>query len=712
METKDVKVVEHKWNYKAIVITILILVSLIVGIFLVVKLMYKKEVALTVSFETKSSIDIMLDENLKVIDVTEKPDFEDKITNDIKVKNVRLKTAVDEIVGKMIEKNYIDQKGDVILLRVFDGKNKKRLFEVERDVLRQIEGLVPKDYENINVFSFISMVDEDSVLKIAEENQVSLAKATLVDLILKKYVKKTKDELLNMKIPALTAILTDNEITSPKFISVECNADSRLTNIKDKEYISPEEAVNTSLEKLDIDYEDAYRISIRNEIEDNQPVYLIELIYSERKYSFVISAVTGVILDVDTKSAENFVEVPNAKDINFKELKKSVEKVIGVESAYLLALRYLDLEKTDAIMENVDFEMLGQVLVYSVTIDVKDEKTNVKIDAYNGNLIEENGTTKEDVVVEYAVEDSADALKIALDSEKLKMNEIQVKGVKYDEKFEKYDVVVKHDKTVYTFEVDKVTGEILSVKKTGEKSEDTLSKDEALEIAFKDIDIQKEDADVKSLFYDYNKEEYNIVFIYDKIEYSYKISGVDGKVNDLSKKLEEDEKGKEENIVISEVITKEAAFDFVVLGANLIKDNVKLERSKFDEEKKVYYMGIIVEGNIYNFEVDATNGNIIKTEYSPQKNLNGDKSTETTNSSTGKQQSVEPRKSEVPVEDIPDVVKVVLSDLGYTEDEVLIEKAYYVKANDSYEVILAAYDVHYRYSVDKKTNKVVDVVTE
>ena len=87
--------------------------------------------------------------------------------------------------------------------------------------------------------------------------------------------------------------------------------------------------------------------------------------------------------------------------------------------------------------------------------------------------------------------------------------------------------------TKYEYEIDAVTGKILSYDKdyNGNNSSDSyISQDKAKEIAFNHADVKSYDVKNLKINLDRDDKHYDIEFTVDNIDYEYEIDAVTGKI--------------------------------------------------------------------------------------------------------------------------------------------------------------------------------------
>ncbi|PID83016.1 MAG: hypothetical protein CSB15_00375 [Clostridiales bacterium] len=674
-----------KWNYKRIAGAIGLLIAILVLLILSIRLMYKSKPDFKVSIDVSSSIEFEVDKKLKVVKVNTVGEEMKDFAKGLRLKNVRLKTAIDEVIRKMIEQKKIKDR-EIIFVKVVDGKNNLRLLETERTVVFQIASLIPKKLKGIGVVSYATVSEQDKDISDAKEKEVSVSKIMLVNEIFKSYTKKSIRTLLKLDMKDLYDIIVNNNIDMPKLKYVDCSTENDLKAIKDRQYVSTEKALNGVLKLLKTYFEKIYRVSIKASLFDKQPVYYIGFIYGDKNYNFIVSATTGKPIKLDISIAKEFSESENS-NVDIKNLKENVKTPIGTDMAFDAVLKYLKLSKADIELKHIDFGLIKGNLVYEVTFVYRNNKKTIKVEAYNGDIITNEDSlednTKEDA--DDSVKDTAEALSIALNQEKLKESEIILDSVKLDKENKKYIVKFAYKNNDCYYEISAESGKILNYKKEKREEDDKiLSEDEIFKSVCRDENFKISETDLKKATLNKDKNIYTLIVENSKIEYTYEVDAITGKIKSFSKKANgenKNPKNTQENF-----ISKDAIIDFVLLNAGLIRKDLVVESVILDKKKAIYYVALKYNGKIYNYEVDAITGE--------------DRSKKSGQINQGKDE-------EKSILTPDEAFSLVLKKVNLIEDDVNVKDIKFNKAKKTYKVVFSKDKKEYIYEVDAINSKVL-----
>ncbi len=607
-----------KWNYKALFTAAVIVLSIILVFVFAVKSLSKKEVAFVVSIDGTSSIDLFVDKKMKVIRVEPFNEEMTGIIKDLKIKNVRLSTAVTELIEKMFETGYIDTDSEMIFVRIEDKKDKKRLFTTEKEVCDLIRNAVPRNVTGVKILSTISQqnADKDLLVDVAKDG-VSLSKELFIKKIFESYTKKSKNRLFKLSYQQLYDLMVDNDIDTSSFRYVECGSVARLKQVKDREYITQEQAKKIAIKLLGGKLKDIFRVAIKYDINDSQPVYNLQFTYGNKIYKFVISATLGRVLDLKVEDATDFIEDENIK-VNLQELEKKVKKLVGVDSAYALSLAHLKLTKADVVVTSIDLALVGDTLVYEVVLDKKGKEIAIKIDAATGDVVTGDSKLSVNQKELKPVESDTEAFSIAVGHAGLKISGVVLEKVELSEDKKSYVVIFTKDNNTYTYGISAETGEIITNAQTDKSNSDNdkfISIAKAVELIAKDAGLEVADIELEKSQINKEKKEYKIIFKNGKTEYDYTVNAVTGEINGLHKKVD----GKDMDIADGKenFMSKEQAIDFALMNAQLLKSGVEVEMAQLDEQKGVYYISFKVEGAIQNYTVNAITGEAVHTGKKP-----------------------------------------------------------------------------------------------
>lgn len=157
-----------------------------------------------------------------------------------------------------------------------------------------------------------------------------------------------------------------------------------------------------------------------------------------------------------------------------------------------------------------------------------------------------NKTTTNDKQGKFTLEQ---AREIALQHANLTMEDVKFlkEEESLDDGVEKYDIEFFNDNKEYDYEIDALTGEIIEFdneiedytkeEKVDTNNQNTITLEEAKEIALKHASLTKDQVSFikEEKTTDNGKEEYNIKFTYNNVEYDYDVDSVTGDILEFDK---------------------------------------------------------------------------------------------------------------------------------------------------------------------------------
>ena len=169
------------------------------------------------------------------------------------------------------------------------------------------------------------------------------------------------------------------------------------------------------------------------------------------------------------------------------------------------------------------------------------------------------------------------------------------------------------------------TEQAADIKTTGSVSRSRyIDEETALGRAFDDAGIRKSSAKRVRVHLDYDEDAvvYEVEFLYGGLEYEYEIEAVTGAILKRDCEPEEDDDDdwsigqKEKPAKTTQLIGKARAKEIVLAHRNLKESDVRFVKVELDEEdgRSVYEMEFLAGGIEYEYEIDASSGEIIKYE--------------------------------------------------------------------------------------------------
>lgn len=101
-----------------------------------------------------------------------------------------------------------------------------------------------------------------------------------------------------------------------------------------------------------------------------------------------------------------------------------------------------------------------------------------------------------------------------------------------------YDVDFRYGDYHYAYEISEETGEILKLEVEHDRNEipqTQISQEEAIEVALKNEELNREDVTSLTVEFDAEDHRYEIEFFYDGVEYTYEVCAEFAKILDIDK---------------------------------------------------------------------------------------------------------------------------------------------------------------------------------
>lgn len=240
---------------------------------------YQFAVDTAVSIDVNPSIELEVNRQEKVLRATPLNDDAQTILDGMELEGVNLKTAVNAVIGSMVQNGYLTDEINSILLSVDNDDEAKRVAlqeELTQGVNESLQQL------SVNGTVFAQSLNSSAELKaLAEQYGISEGKAYWVQMLTAADSTLSADVLAKLSINDL-ALLAEARNLKYDYVGTA----------NDTAYIGLEKAKEIAIAKAgggDV-------VSIELDVDDGIMVYEGELIYNNVEYDFDINALDGTIL--------------------------------------------------------------------------------------------------------------------------------------------------------------------------------------------------------------------------------------------------------------------------------------------------------------------------------------------------------------------------------------------------------------------------------
>lgn len=226
------------------------------------------------------------------------------------------------------------------------------------------------------------------------------------------------------------------------------------------------------------------------------------------------------------------------------------------------------------------------------------------------------------------------AMYVSASSQQISSENVTFTSVELNEGNEStYEVKFIYDGHIYNVDVDAKTGEVNGEQIEEIKPDDTenvidhIGRDAAIKAAFEkagfpELTVDEVERLLVKLDRDDGKDEYEIEFIYNGIEYEIELLAEDGAILDFDKEPVDDDyddykdgdyDDDDNDVKVEATVTKDEALAIALEHAQLTKDDIKGLRIKLerDDGKVQYEIEFYSDSLEFDYDVDAISGEII-----------------------------------------------------------------------------------------------------
>lgn len=502
-----------------------------------------------VTIDVNPSISLNVNANEKVLSVEPLNDDGKKIIGDMDLKNTNLDVAVNALIGSMLQNGYLTEMRNAILVSV-ENDDAEKGAKLQTKLTNVIEQMLQSSQFESVVFSQTVAADQ-SIKELSSQYNISEGKAALINELIKQDNTLTFEELAPLSVHEIALLIESKGIDSKEVI--------KKGHASEKAYIGKEEAMKIAYTHAKVDSNKVKLEDIEFDTEDGLIVYEIEFKVGNTEYEYDIHAVTGEIIHY-SKDADN----DDDKDEKNNNNKSESSSYIGKEKAKAAAFTHGKVTENQVTNLEIDFDHDDNKAVYEIEFETNDAEYEYVIDAITG-------------------------------------------------------AVIKSEK-----EAKKSTGSNKQASSKATTSKDYIGKAQALTLALDHAGVGKSSVieyEVE-LDKDDDKVVYEIEFKTKDAEYEYEINAYSGKVLKFESETRDVKKTSKNDVTpipsqspvsyISRAKVKEIVFQHAGVDAGKVKE-LEIELDDDDYDKAIYEVEFKVGTTEYDYQVDASTGNILKS---------------------------------------------------------------------------------------------------
>jgi len=372
-----------------------------------------------VDIDVNPGVEIVTNKKNKVLNVqSTNKDGADVIDN-MDLKNTELKVAVNALIGSMVQKGYIVNNNTGILVTVRND-NPEKANKVKEEILYDINFALYTNDVQANVMNQTFKNNADAN-KFARENNISIGKAVFVLNLAAKDSSLDAKELAKMKVTDIANLVAKKGIDIRDIVDYDDDdsiweniADAiedidedagismnKETKPSDKKQIGVEAAKQIALADAKVALKDVTFIKAELDNEDGRAVYEIEFYSGNVEYDYDIDALSGEIISndfdiedysipVQSAAAQQQTEVPQqtaAAPAPTTPAANNPSGDIGIERVKQIALSHAGLSQGSVSFVKAELDYEDGVKVYDIEFYSGNVEYDYEINAASGAII-------------------------------------------------------------------------------------------------------------------------------------------------------------------------------------------------------------------------------------------------------------------------------------------------------------------------------------
>ena len=442
-------------------------------------------------------------------------------------------------------------------------------------------------------------------------------------------------------------IIKSEKETKPAVTTAPSSSGSSNSGSTQTQYIGENSAKQKAFSHAGVSSSNASNVVVKLDKDNGKVHYDVEFRSGNTEYDYEIDAVSGDIIKSEKETKPAVTTAPSSSGSSNSGSTQT--QYIGENSAKQKAFSHAGVSSSNVSNVVVKLDRDDGRTVYDVEFRSGNTEYDYEIDAVSGDIIKSEKETKPAVTTapsnggtsnsgstqtQYIGETSAKqkAFSHAGVSSSNASN-VVVKLDKDDGKVV-YDVEFRSGNTEYDYEIDAVSGNVLKYDKEVKASAggnsagnnnstqtQYIGENSAKQKAFSHAGVSSSNVSnvVVKLDRDDGRTVYDVEFRSGNTEYDYEIDAVSGNVLKYDKEVKASAGGNSagnnnstQTQYIGENSAKQKAFSHAgVSSSNVSNVVVKLDR---DDGRTIYEIEFRSGIYEYDYEIDATNGNILKSE--------------------------------------------------------------------------------------------------
>lgn len=346
-----------------------------------------------VILDVNPSISLSVDAKEKVLAAEALNEDAKDILGSMELKDTSLEVAVNAIIGSMLQKGYLGDMQNAVLVSV-ENQDAARGEQLQKKVSQAIANAVHTDTLDAAVLSQVVSADDAQLKALAEQYGISMGKAALIQVVTAQIPALTFESLAPMSINEIALIASSRNVSSQTV--------TQSGAASDKAYIGQEEALKLACAHAGIGVSEAQRVEVEFDSEKGVMVYEVEFTDNEAEYEYDIDAVTGEILKFEAETKKTAGKPASGTSYNDEDTTKAavpgnmgVQESTGYSHHHNESSGHHGTNVSGTAQQTADTSYIGEAAAWAaalghagVTEDILTKK-EIKLDRENGRMIYE-----------------------------------------------------------------------------------------------------------------------------------------------------------------------------------------------------------------------------------------------------------------------------------------------------------------------------------
>ena len=316
-----------------------------------------------VMLDVNPSLSLSVDAEEKVLSAEALNEDAEKVLGSMELKDTSLEVAVNAIIGSMVQKGYLGDLQNAILVSV-ENDDATRGEALQKKVAEAIANAAQNGSLDAAVLSQLISSNDAALAELAKQYDISLGKAALIHEVIAQVPTLTFEDLAPMAINEIALIAASKNVSS------ESVAQSGAAS--NKAYIAQEQALNVVYKHAGVAAEDIVKLEMEFDSKGGTMIYEVEFETTTKKGEYEIKATTGAILKSEVKHHNSSADTSG---------------YIGANAARDAALAHAGVAAGDVLEIEIELDSDDHVMTYKVEFLTGSREYEYRINATTGAVV-------------------------------------------------------------------------------------------------------------------------------------------------------------------------------------------------------------------------------------------------------------------------------------------------------------------------------------